>query len=33
MRDRLMHDEGMSHELADDVLEKMRQLGAARVGP
>ena len=33
MRDRLIHEEGMSHELAADVLEKMRQLGAARVGP
>jgi hypothetical protein len=33
MRDRLIQEEGMSHELAADVLEKMRQLGAARVGP
>ncbi len=33
MRDRLIHDEGMSAELADDVLAKMRELGAARVGP
>jgi hypothetical protein len=32
MRDRLIHDEGMSPELADDVLTKMRELGAARVG-
>jgi hypothetical protein len=32
MRDRLIDDEGMSSELADDVLTKMRELGAARVG-
>jgi hypothetical protein len=33
MRERLIHEEGMSDALADDVLEKMRELGAARVGP
>jgi hypothetical protein len=32
MRERLIHDEGMSPDLADDVLAKMRELGAARVG-
>jgi hypothetical protein len=32
MRDRLIHEEGMSDELADDVLAKMSELGAARVG-
>jgi hypothetical protein len=33
MRERLIHEEGMSDALADDVLEKMRELGAARVAP
>jgi hypothetical protein len=33
MRERLIHEEGMSEELAEDVLAKMRQLGAARVAP
>ena len=33
MRERLVREEGMSDELADDVLEKMRELAAARVGP
>ena len=33
MRERLIHEEGMSEELAEEVLTKMRQLGAARVGP
>lgn len=33
MRERLVHEEGMSDDLADDVLAKMRELGAARVGP
>lgn len=30
MRDRLLNGEGMSPELADLVLAKMRELGAAR---
>jgi hypothetical protein len=33
MRERLVIDEGMSEDLADDVLAKMRELGAARVSP
>jgi hypothetical protein len=33
MRDRLIQDEGMTGDLADDVLAKMRELGATRVGP
>jgi len=33
MRERLVVEEGMSDDLADDVLAKMRELGAARVGP
>jgi hypothetical protein len=33
MRERLVVEEGMSDELADDVLAKMRELGAARVSP
>jgi hypothetical protein len=33
MRERLVRDEGMSEELADDVLAKMRELGAARAAP
>jgi hypothetical protein len=32
MRERLIHEEGMGDDLADDVLAKMRELGAARVG-
>jgi hypothetical protein len=33
MRDRLIQDEGMTGDRADDVLAKMRELGATRVGP
>jgi len=33
MRERLVVEEGMSDDLADDVLAKMRELGAARVSP
>jgi hypothetical protein len=33
MRERLTGEEGMGDDLADDVLAKMRELGAARVGP
>jgi hypothetical protein len=32
MRERLIAEEGMSEELADEVLARMRELGAARVG-
>jgi hypothetical protein len=32
MRERLIHEEGMSEALADGVLAKMRERGAARVG-
>jgi hypothetical protein len=30
MRDRLLNDEGMSPDLADRVLAKMREIGAGR---
>jgi hypothetical protein len=33
MRDRLIHEEGMTADFADDVLAKMRELAATRVGP
>ena len=33
MRERLVHEEGLSDELADEVLEKMRALGSVRVAP
>jgi hypothetical protein len=33
MRGRLIDEEGMSPDLADEVLAKMRELGAARIGP
>jgi hypothetical protein len=33
MRSRLIDEEGMSADFADEVLAKMRELGAARVGP
>jgi hypothetical protein len=33
MRDRLIHEEGLPGDLADDVLAKMRELAATRVGP
>jgi hypothetical protein len=32
MRERLTTEEGMAPDFADDVLAKMRELGAARVG-
>jgi hypothetical protein len=32
MRERLTGEEGMPPDLADEVLAKMRELGAARVG-
>jgi hypothetical protein len=32
MRTRLIDEEGMSPDFADEVLAKMRELGAARVG-
>ena len=32
MRERLTDEEGMPPDLAEDVLAKMRELGAARVG-
>jgi hypothetical protein len=32
MRGRLIDEEGMSPDLADEVLAKMRELGSARVG-
>lgn len=32
MRERLIREEGMSDDLADEVLAKMRELAATRVG-
>jgi hypothetical protein len=32
MRERLIDEEGMSPDFAEEVLAKMRELGAARVG-
>jgi hypothetical protein len=33
MRSRLVDEEGMSPDFANEVLAKMRELGAVRVGP